>query len=136
MPALQLGDERRVGGVVLLRLSRRTRSRIGRDRKLEDRPPRFLPDEAVARVNEGDDRLPHILLGGEKAVVNSQLATTVADDDGLVRRESHALARAETEAHQPGAQLLCIPGRLFLEAQCQLVDISLAKHRCYRLKDL
>jgi len=94
----QLANQRHVGRAGPLGRALLAR-KVGRasNWKLQNRPPGFVAHDTRAAVDEGDDRLPHVLAGGEEAVVDAQLATAVAHDDSTIRRQANAILRAEAK---------------------------------------
>jgi hypothetical protein len=128
VPARQLVNDREVGRMgSLRRASSARRIRRPRHRKLENRSARVVPHHSIPAMHEDDNRLPHILAGAEEAVVNPELASAVADDDGAVRREPYAILRAESQPLQSRPQLIRVARRLFLQLESELGAVSQAR---------
>jgi hypothetical protein len=79
-------------------------------------------------VDENDYRLPDLFVGTKKAVVDAELASAVADDNGSIGRESHAIPRTKTEPLETDAQLLGVSRRRFVQLQRKLVAITQPPH--------
>jgi hypothetical protein len=71
-------------------------------------------------VHKGNYRLPHVLVGLEKAVVDAELAAAVADDDRAVGREPHTVLRAKAESLQSRPELLGISRRRLVQLEREL----------------
>src|SRR6267378_1619388 len=99
VPPGQLADKWKVGGVRSLGAAP-SAGRIvrARDRELEDGSARLLPQRSASAVDENDYRFPDLFVGAKKAVVDAEIAPAIADDNGSIGRESHAILPAQTEA--------------------------------------
>src|SRR5437868_3028293 len=127
--AEQLANQRLICWVGSLRRASPSRRIDGpRHREFKNRPTRFVAHHARPPVHERYDRLPHFLVSAEEAVVDAQLSAAVADNDGAICCQAHAVLPAESQALETRPQFFRVFWRRLVQLQRQLIAITQPPH--------